>query len=270
MATLICRDFASGHCSRTHCKFPHKEVCRYFWNGNCKHGDQCKHVHEKPKQKLQGGRRPKNTECFDPMDRPVDMRVTFDLGTDKLTTEIASRDVLIVPNLFPEKDLYDKLVHEIESCGVPQEDLLKPWHGDNHLIVDDHKPWKKNAPTFAMVVQRIRDFFSMDIKATRLNWYKDTSNWKPFHHDASAVKEEKAKTQNFTVAVSFGATRDAAFEEVKSKTVVSMPQPNGTIYAFAKDTNVLWKHGILKEPETREEGRISIICWGWCDHQRGV
>lgn len=107
----------------------------------------------------------------------------------------------------------------------------------------------------------------MDIKATRLNWYKDTAQWKPFHFDASSVKPEKAKVQNFTVAVSFGATRDAAFEHDKTKAIISMPQPDGTIYAFGKDTNCLWRHGILKEKDVRDEGRISIIAWGWVDNQ---
>ena len=28
--------------------------------------------------------------------------------------------------------------------------------------------------------------------------------------------------------------------------MVSMPQPNGTIYTFGKDVNLLWRHGILQ------------------------
>ena len=64
----------------------------------------------------------------------------------------------------------------------------------------------------------------MNVQATRLNWYRDTNEWKPFHHDAAAVKPDKARTQNMTVAVSFGAERDAAFEHAKTKTVISMPQ----------------------------------------------
>ena len=33
----------------------------------------------------------------------------------------------------------------------------------------------------------------MDIKATRFNWYKDNQQWKPYHHDAAAVKPDKAQ-----------------------------------------------------------------------------
>ena len=81
--------------------------------------------------------------------------------------------------------------------------------------------------------------------------------WKPFHHDAAALKEEKAKQSNLTVAVSFGLEREAAFEHATTKTVISMPQPNGSVYVFARDINVVWRHGILQEPpnKRKEEGK---------------
>ena len=79
------------------------------------------------------------------------------------------------------------------------------------------------------------------------------------------MKADKARTQNFTVAVSFGMERDAAFEHAKTKTVISMPQPNGTVYTFGKDVNILWRHGIPQLPLEKysDQGRISIIAWGW-------
>ena len=58
-------------------------------------------------------------------------------------------------------------------------------------------------------------YFEMDVKATRLNWYRDSTEWKPFHHDAAAMKEKFARSQNFTLGVSFGAERDAAFEHAQ-------------------------------------------------------
>lgn len=33
----------------------------------------------------------------------------------------------------------------------------------------------------------------MKVNATRLNWYRDSKEWKPYHHDAAAVKPEIAK-----------------------------------------------------------------------------
>ncbi|CAH0480691.1 unnamed protein product [Peronospora belbahrii] len=222
----------------------------------------------------------KNTESFEPMTKPVDMRITYDLGCkdDKFSTPLTTRDIVLVPNLFSDfkkGELYTKLVHELENCGIPRERLLKMWHGNNkidgtHLIVDDHSSWKAMCRTFDFVTDRLQKFFSLDIKATRFNWYENTSQWKPFHFDAAAVKPHIAAIQNFTVGISFGATRDAAFEHGETKTVVSMPQPDGCVYAFSKETNVLWRHGILQDVPVREEGRISVIAWGWMDNMTDV
>ena len=113
------------------------------------------------------------------------------------------------------------------------------------MIADDKQEnWKEKCPTFKLVIDRIRDYFKMDIKATRLNWFKDQSEWKPFHHDAAAVKPDKAKTQNFTVGISFGGERDISFEENNSKRVVTFPLPDGMTYCFTKDININWKHGV--------------------------
>ena len=114
------------------------------------------------------------------------------------------------------------------------------------------------------------------VEATRFNWYRDAEEWKPYHHDAAAVKPERAKTQNCTVAVSFGATRDAAFEHAKTGTTVFFPQANGSAYTFGHDVNVEWRNGIPQVPEEfrhdgkeyGSEARISIIAWGWVDQDR--
>lgn len=128
-----------------------------------------------------------------------------------------------------------------------------------------------------MVVERIKAFFEMDIKATRFNWYKDDSQYKPFHKDSAAVDQRKAQTQNFTVAVSFGATRECGFERDSDsaswsdngswtkKNMITFPIGDGEIYCFADDTNMLWRHGVIggKGVVTESGGRISIIAWGW-------
>uniref|UniRef100_M4BJA9 C3H1-type domain-containing protein n=1 Tax=Hyaloperonospora arabidopsidis (strain Emoy2) TaxID=559515 RepID=M4BJA9_HYAAE len=234
------------------------------------------------KKKKHDKRQPskKNTESFEPMTKPVDLRITFDLGSKdtQFSTPLTSRDVVLVPNLFSDYrkgELYTKLLHELDNCGIPREQLLKMWHGNDkidgtHLIVDDRSSWKAKCPTFDLVTDRLKKFFNLDIKATRFNWYKDTSQWKPFHFDAAAVKPHLAGIQNFTVGISFGATRDAAFEHAKTKTVVSVPQPDGCVYAFSKDTNVIWRHGILQDVPVREEGRISVIAWGWMETMTDV
>ena len=212
----------------------------------------------------------KNTENFTPSHEPSEMRILFSHGVQCYSRPILTRDVLCVPDLYCSPNdltLYNKLHSELENSGLTSHQIWASWHGDSHLIANDKVEWSKHCPTFHMVLDKIRDYFNMKISATRLNWYRDSSEWKPFHHDASALKEDKAKLANLTVAVSFGLEREAAFEHAKTKSVVSMPCPNGSIYAFARDINILWRHGILQMDPGRkiDEGRISIIAWGWTD-----
>jgi hypothetical protein len=274
----LCRDFIQGKCLRENCKFRHDEQIEAVaqqYNRRPKNKD--KYNNRKNNQNTSinkdnktEGRRQRNTECFEPMTRPSDMRIVCDMGNNKLQTPLTSRDILLVPNLFTTFSngaIHKSLMNEIENCGVPQEDLLKLWHGNNviegtHLIANDRTLWKHNCPTFTFVVNKIKDFFDMDVQATRLNIYKDTSQWKPFHHDSAYLNPEKAKVQNFTVAVSFGCCRVAAFEHSRTKTVISIPQGDGMVYCFGNDTNAIWRHGILQDIPVREEERISIICWG--------
>ncbi len=60
-----------------------------------------------------------------------------------------------------------------------------------------------------------------------MNWYRSTAEWKPFHHDAAAMKPAMAEKQNFTVAVSFGGERDAAFEHAQTKVRETTKNSNG-------------------------------------------
>ena len=278
----VCKHFVKGSCREgDNCSYIHdKNICRfYFLNGNCKKGDKCnfKHTHKLERRDRDRNNRnnrkkliKKNTETFEPCYDPSDLRMVVVTDKDKLSFKSTSRDVMIVPNLFCEvtdKTLYEELLKELKSTGKEDDGLWKLWHGDTHFIADDHLKWKSMCPTFTKVVDKLGSFFNMDIKATRFNWYKDSSHWKPFHHDAAAVDPKKAKTQNLTVAVSFGATRDASFEHAKTKTRVTVPQPNGTVYTFGKDVNIEWRHGIPKIPDNQknDDGRISIIAWGWAE-----
>jgi len=223
-------------------------------------------------------RRKKNTESFEPSHKPADMRVIYVSGREeKYPRQIASNEVILISDLFTKEEsegMYDKLLAEMNATGLEDKELWKLWHGDTHLIADDKRGWKKGCPVFNSIIDRIKEYFNMDVKATRFNWYKDLEQWKPYHHDAAAVKKDKMKTQNFTVGLSFGAEREASFEHVKTRTTVSTPLPNGSGYTFSRDVNVEWRHGIPQvndNDERRSEeyngniGRISIIAWGKVD-----
>ena len=195
----------------------------------------------------------RNTESFKPSHNPPKMRILF--ATPGVETYdrmcgirdvIVARDLFIPPGVSPEGDLtiYHQLLDEIKNSGEDENVLWQSWHGDSHLIADDKRRWKDKCPTFSWAVEKLADYFRMEVKATRLNWYKDSTKWKPFHHDAAAIKPDKARTQNMTIAVSFGVERDVSFEHAATRCVISLPQPNGTAYTCGRDVNILWRHGI--------------------------
>ena len=217
-----------------------------------------------PNNKVRNRRR--NTTNFKPSHEPVDMRIVVENNNDKYTKQVTSRDIILIKDFFKkEENIYEKLNNEIKNSGLKSEELWKSWHGDSHFIADDHINWKNKCPTFQYVLTKIAEYFDMDIKATRLNFYTDSKEWKPFHHDAAAIKEDKANTQNITVAVSFGLEREVAFQHAKNYSVISTPIDDGSIYVFCKDVNIIWKHGIrqMKDEDYINKGRYSIIAWGW-------
>ena len=123
--------------------------------------------------------------------------------------EHRSNDIIVVNNLFCKQDdmtIYEKLLGEIKDTKIDEHTLWKLWHGDTHLIADDKLDGRVVAP-FKMVIDKVKDYFGVDVKA-RFNLYEDSSQWKP-HHDAAAVKPDKAKTQNITIGISFGLEREA-------------------------------------------------------------
>jgi len=109
------------------------------------------------------------------------------------------------------------------------------------------------------------NYFQTKNYSSRLNWYTDSSDWKPFHHDQFAYvdREENMKDKNITLGVSFGATRELAFLNVKSGEKIYIPQTNGMLISFGRDVNIRWKHGINALPEEQHDGkgRISVILW---------
>jgi len=301
-----CRFFLKGSCKFTgdECKFSHSQESgssqkpfdptRILANQFESKSKEERKKKEKIDDEYTHGsskRTPKNTESFDPSYKPADMRVLVDVAATKKTCSLSlqSKDVVVVPDLFGSEDdwtIHRQLLEEIERYGIEMDKsgmdsdrLWKLWHGDSHMIADDSTHFKEKCPTFLKVLDRIRDYFGMDIKATRFNLYRDDKDWKPFHFDASAVKPEKAKIQNITVGVSFGRTRDIAFEDALEgkghRRVVSFPMPNGCTYVFCKDINTNWRHGVpailpailpaIPEEVQTNKSRISIIAWGWRD-----
>merc|ERR1712217_903860 len=107
------------------------------------------------------------------------------------------------------------------------------WHEGAHLITKNPHA----SPTYKQVLDRMCTYFSIteDSEYSRFNWYRDGSDWKPFHHDAGAFSEDRAMHQNCTVGVSFGSSRELAFRHARSGELVYFPQTNGMLFYFGRD-----------------------------------
>lgn len=257
------------------------KLCRYFEkNGKCKKGDECSFIHKKKQHK-----KPKNTVTFTPFDREVDMRLVVDTAPDTMSIKLHKCDVGFFTNVFGDYkpwELHDLVLQEIKDSSIDR--LLKPWHGNDkikgtHLICDDSKGWKRHAPTFNMIIERLVKYFNVDAQATRCNWYDSHTQHKPLHHDAAALDPVKAAKQNITIALSLGQTREILLQKTNTSSsketkdhkgvFLSFPAGDASVYTFTNEVNMHWKHGVnigIEEDDKTKESRISIIIWGWTDN----
>jgi len=230
-----------------------------------------------PNKRITSKGKGRNTESFDPQSTIVRPDVRVWVGSrDKKSFDkpLKHDDVVIVPELFGDEDdwsIYYKLVEEMDTLqkeNARGSEYIS-WHEGAHLIVKN----PKGSPTFERIIDRLCEYFNIQKKSsgTRFNLYRDSSDWKPFHHDSAAYNEQRAKSQNITVGVSFGAMRELAFLHAASpqndgqeKMKLYFPQQNNGVFTFGRDVNIKFKHGINALPEEEQDGkgRISIILWG--------
>lgn len=114
--------------------------------------------------------------------------------------------------------------------------------------------------TFHKVVKAMADYFDVEVYATRMNFYRDGTDWKPFHHDSHAYGG-RAQREDFTMGASFGGSRELIFLHEPSGSTFTFPQNNGDVFAFTSDVNKRFKHGVPKA-KANNDPRFSIIAWG--------
>ncbi|KAK3266642.1 hypothetical protein CYMTET_24753 [Cymbomonas tetramitiformis] len=210
-----------------------------------------------------------NTESFDPEStflRPA-MRVIVGPKRKRFEQPLKHDDVVVVPEFFCAEDdlsMYYSLVEEmreLQKQGQNKSEWIS-WHEGCHLISQN----PKGSPTYEGILKRISEYFNMkpNSQGTRFNWYRDSADWKPFHNDSAAYNPKRAQTQNITVGISFGATRELAFLHTATGLRTYFPQTNGMLFSFGRDVNINWKHGVNALPAEQHDGqgRISIVLWG--------
>jgi len=187
--------------------------------------------------------------------------------------DISHDDVIIIPNFMCEEadwSMYYKLLEEVRESQAKDEKDAKweSWHEGAHLLTKN----PNSSDAFHQVLDKICHYFAIangnghggTSMGTRFNWYRDGSDWKPFHHDLAGYSTNRAKYQNCTVGISFGASRELAFQHAKTGELIYFPQTNGMLFFFGRDVNIRWQHGLnaLPAEEQGGKGRISIILWG--------
>lgn len=209
--------------------------------------------------------------------------ITFD--TNDYTTggvaraKLTSNDIVNIPNVY-SKSTFVAVSKELNACNDKMGGkLIVPWHKGSHSIVSERCKWRKQCPTVTALVSDMCNAFNVTPSATRVNIYgisDGTADAKPFHHDRSAFTP--GTTENITLSLSLGATREIAFKYAKYKcepherwtafprkslppVIISNVCTSGSIYAFARDVNIEFQHGLLPDNGVAEE-RISIVVWG--------
>lgn len=154
-----------------------------------------------------------------------------------------------LPNFFcPNNDrsIVNNLKKEIEE--------QTPITWSKHLKYEN----PEFSETFNKIVYDMAKHFNIKVIQTRLNYYHNNSDFKPFHHDSHAYGN---KEENFTMGASFGDSRELVFFHEETNNKFSFPQNNGDVFAFNKEVNQKFMHGVPKKISKCGE-RFSIIAWG--------
>jgi hypothetical protein len=112
---------------------------------------------------------------------------------------------------------------------------------------------------FEEIVDKVSKTLQVKVKATRINYYANGTDWKPYHRDSH--KTVDGEREDITIGISIGASRELSFLHVASNKKFSFPQNNGDLFAFTDIVNESFKHGVPKTKATIGE-RFSIIIWG--------
>lgn len=150
-----------------------------------------------------------------------------------------------------DQNLFKRIVSELEDA-----DELKIVSWSQHYKIDN----PGCSETFNLIIKKVADMFNAIVCETRLNYYKDQSDWKPMHHDSHAYGESLHLKEDFTIGISLGSTRELVFMHEQSGNIFKFPQKNGDVFAFDHHVNKDFLHGVTKSI-IPTGSRISLVAW---------
>jgi len=177
--------------------------------------------------------------------------------------EIVSGNAVYIERFHCEEDDYEtleRLANDLDECSSAEEEEEGMINWSKHLKQEN----PEFSETFRTIVERMAEYFDVDVFATRLNFYRDGSDWKPYHHD-SHVFGANGRKEDFTMGASFGAPRALSFLHESSASSFEFPQKNGGVFAFSSEVNAAMKHGVPQlsgQEQFAVNPRFSIIAWG--------
>jgi len=175
-------------------------------------------------------------------------RNRFDIDSYK---KLLNNSCVYLPNFVCEQNdntIFNKLKEEIKE--------------QNYKIINWNKHYKIENPQgikiFEEIINKIATYMNVKIKASRINYYANGSDWKQYHKDSH--KYVDGEKEDITIGLSFGASRELSFLHIRSNNKFSFPQNNGDLFAFTDEVNNDFKHGVPKTKSIVGE-RFSIIIW---------
>eukprot|EP00930_Biecheleria_cincta_P040064 TRINITY_DN27483_c0_g1_i1.p1 TRINITY_DN27483_c0_g1~~TRINITY_DN27483_c0_g1_i1.p1 ORF type:complete len:443 (+),score=73.06 TRINITY_DN27483_c0_g1_i1:103-1329(+) len=152
------------------------------------------------------------------------------------------------------------------QAELPEGKSFSDWHGARHLGLQlegsDVSSLRMDSapPALRETVKRLEEAFGIRASAARMNVYRSSADYKPFHADRG--KDEEGVPQ-VTVGLSLGATRELSFAHWQTGLTLSFPQRNGDVFAFTPELNQVFVHGVPKVTGGGDDGeRLSLILWG--------
>lgn len=226
--------------------------CRDFRFGRCNFGDNCKFSHG---EEDKGG-------CEQIASWPArpSMRVITVPTSKRYAAPVKHDDVIIVPEFFCKEDDWDtyytliKEMRQSQANGDRKAEWIS-WHEGAHLLSQN----PTGSATYTKVLERMCQYFQAAERnrGTRFNWYRDGSDWKPFHHDSAAFNEQRAANQNCTIGISFGAPRELAFRHAKTGELIYVPQKNGMLFTSAVMRTSFGSMGSTHCPTKSKMGKVA-------------
>ena len=200
-------------------------------------------------------RRSTSTVNVEKYPSPIAVRLSLE------PTKVGLDEMVMVPQVL-SAGLAERLRGEIQSFT---DDYWVRWHRDAHWILDEKKNWRSQVSSWTEVVACLEATFQCSINASRLNRFSDSGDYKPFHHDASAIIPSRTRTQNTSIVLCLGEGRPVRFYHEPSKSTLDFSIPSRGAYAFGAGVNNRWMHGVGKGGEGDDRVRFSLAFWGWTD-----